>query len=458
MSETYNLYQITTKIKSIIEENFYEYYNITAEISTININRNGHCYLELIQKDEISENIIAKARAIIWKSNFRLIQAYFYSVTGKDLQPGLKILFSASIEYSQLYGFSLNIVDIDPNYTLGDLERQKRETLAKLEKDGVISMNKELELPIVIKNIAIISSDTAAGYEDFLKQLNNNKLGFKFHTKLFKAYMQGNEAEQSILNAFDKIFQYSDIFDIIVFIRGGGSKADLAVFDLYNIAYYITQMPIPVITGIGHERDNSIADIVAFEAMKTPTAVADFIISHNENFWTYMLELEQSFQDEVLKNIKNENHKIELLANKFSFVINNFVKDKNNSLSLITSKLNQVIKDRTSNETKYFEQLKQNITYSVQKNIDSKKYELKQISNKTKNRLNNLISNQKHKINLYELKNNSSDPKLILKKGYSYLTINGKHISSVKHIKQNDTISNHLYDGVIVSKVSKKTK
>jgi len=217
MIQKISLLELNRSIQEKIKLNFPESLWVVAEISELKINRSGHCYLELIEKDAINENIIAKSRATIWAYTFRMLKPYFESVTGHELASGLKILIQVTVEFHELYGFNLNITDIDPSYTLGDLARKKAETLRKLEEDGIIHMNKELAFPIVPQKIAVISSETAAGYQDFVHQLTNNKYGYKYYIKLFPSLMQGLQAEESIIDALERIFKNEHFFDIVEF-------------------------------------------------------------------------------------------------------------------------------------------------------------------------------------------------------------------------------------------------
>jgi exodeoxyribonuclease VII large subunit len=227
-----------------------------AEISELNMNRSGHCYLELIEKDSLSDKIIAKSRATIWAFTFRTLKAYFETTTGETLRGGLKVLLKASIEFHEVFGFSLNIQDIDPQYTLGDLARKKAQIIQQLTSEGVLDMNKGLPFPLVPQRIAVISSETAAGYGDFLNQLETNSFGYCFFTELFPAIMQGDKASESIILALEHVYSHIDEFDLVAIMRGGGSKSDLNCFDDYELAYFITQFPLPILTGIGHERDD----------------------------------------------------------------------------------------------------------------------------------------------------------------------------------------------------------
>ena len=293
-----SLRQLTLLIKEVVNTSFSNPVWVKAEISELHENRNGHCYLELIEKDVQSHKIVAKLRAIIWDKTYCLLKPYFETATHAELKSGINVLVLVKVEFSEIYGVSLQIIDIDPTYTIGDLEQRRALVIQQLIADGVFEMNKGLAIPIVPQRIAIISSETAAGYEDFCNQLNQNRLGFKFNIKLFKAFMQGDLAENSIIEAMEKIPVQE--FDVLVITRGGGSKSDLVCFDGYDLANNVAQFPIPVIAAIGHERDTSVVDLVAHTRVKTPTAAAEFIIQQVFLYWQNML----SMYEQVIENIK----------------------------------------------------------------------------------------------------------------------------------------------------------
>jgi exodeoxyribonuclease VII large subunit len=265
-----------TELQLIIKDSLYmalpDMYWVIAEISEIKENYNGHCYLELIEKhpDEIS--IRSRVKAVIWSNRFRFLKSFFENSTGESLREGLKILIRVKIEYHEIYGLSLVINDIDPAFTLGEMALKRQQILKRLEEEGVLTMNKDLDFPVVPQRVAVISSRNAAGYTDFMKHLTGNSYGYVFYTYLIETPMQGNETEAGVIKALEKIAGNIEEFDLAVIIRGGGSQTDLSWFDNYNIAYYVTQFPLPVITGIGHEKDLSVTDIVAYRSLKTPTA------------------------------------------------------------------------------------------------------------------------------------------------------------------------------------------
>jgi len=380
------LLELNNNIKEEINNSFPVARWIIAEISEIHQNKSGHCYLELVEKDETQNYILAKARGTIWNSTYRLIKAYFETITGRELCSGIKILFSANIEFHELYGFSLNIKDIDPAYTMGDLEQKRQEIINRLEKEGVIDMNKSIEIPIVPQRIAIISSDTAAGYGDFMDQLNNNIYNYKFHSRLFPAIMQGKQAEESIISALENIYEKENEFDLVVIIRGGGSKADLNCFDSYSLALNIAQFPLAVITGIGHDRDESIADIVANTKTKTPTATAEFLISLLLNFETRLNFLQENIIENTINKLNNSKKEIDYLDSELQQRIKLFIEKNNNHIN----NLNENLKRSA-------------ITF---------------------------ITEKKHNLNLFNKSLNLLNPERILKRGYSITMKNGKVLKS----------------------------
>ncbi len=272
-----SLFQLNSLIKDTLDENLQTTYWVIAEISSMQVNQKGHCYLELVEKQ--GEYIQAKLRANIWSYTYRTISSQFRQATGSNLSVGLKGLFNVSINFHEVYGLSLNVNDIDPNFTIGERSRQREETIKKLEEGGYLELNKTQVLPVIAQRIAVISSSSAAGYEDFINQLASNVRAIDFQIKLFHSVMQGNEAPTSIIDSLELIKHEATMFDVVVIIRGGGSKTDLDAFDDYELCKALATCVLPVISGIGHERDESVVDMVANTPLKTPTAVAEFILS-----------------------------------------------------------------------------------------------------------------------------------------------------------------------------------
>lgn len=448
-----SLYDLTSRIKNVINSEFLESVWIIAEISELNINKSGHCYLNLIEKNKLNDSIIAQSRATIWSSKYRMLKPFFESTTGIEFTSGINILIKVEVTFHEQYGFSLNIRDIDPSYTIGDIELKRKITIDKLINDGVFNLNKEIDLPLVPKNIAIISSKTAAGYGDFINQIESNSYGFKFNKFLFDSIMQGDSAVESIISSLDKIYEYEDLFDLVVIIRGGGAKADLSCFDNYNLAYNIAQFPLPVISGIGHERDESIVDLVSNISLKTPTAVAEFLISKFEDLYSEIEDLKDTFSDLVSEKVR-ENKQV---LYKYS---NNFVKYSNEYLSNNKLILSKNINRYNTVFNSYFKKQQDFIKskYDELKNYAIKEINSQKTSNSLKiNRLKQVvglqISDNKNKLNIFEIKNIEKNPINVLSKGYSLTYLNGELIKSKKQAKKGNKIITKFFDGELKSEV-----
>lgn len=431
MNEQLKLSELNGLVKKAIGEAFTAPIWVIGEISELKLNRNGHCYLVLIEKDENGDTIVAQAKATIWSYSYRMLRPYFETTTGQQLTEGLKVLVSVSVEFHELYGYSLNIRDIDPTYTLGDMARRRRDIIARLHAEGVAEMNKELLLPLVPQKIAVISSPTAAGYQDFIDQLINNPAGYHFHVKLFPAIMQGNETEESIINALEQIFLYERFFDAVVIIRGGGSQADLSCFDNYNLAYYITQFPLPVITGIGHEKDDSIVDLVAHTRLKTPTAVAEFLISGVTQFDMHMDDL----------------------SNRFLGRIEEIIQEKKNSIENFTRRLAPVMREKFLRVNSILNQTIWKLDNIVKKTIQHKVVQLEKREEIVRHEFKKIIADSRHYLDMAQQKASLTDPNIILARGYSITTYNGRALKNPDLLENNALIITRLFKGNITSEV-----
>ena len=271
------LTQLQRSIKTSLEAAFPKSLWVSAEVAELKVNSSGHCYLELVEKAPFTDVALSQARATIWRAVYQKVSRRFETETGQRLTAGMRILAQVSVTYHELYGFSLNVSDIDPTFTLGELERQRQLTIAQLQKDGVWDMNRELPLPLLTDRIAVISSPQAAGYQDFMEQLRRSP--YRCDATIFEAVVQGAGAEDDIIAALDAIAGRLEQFDLVVIIRGGGSAVDLSCFDGYRLCAHVAQFPLPIVTGIGHDKDVSVTDMVAHTMLKTPTAVAAWLVS-----------------------------------------------------------------------------------------------------------------------------------------------------------------------------------
>ena len=412
MSEySLSLSELNNRVKIAINSMMPESYWIRAETSDVRRNRNGHCYLEFLEKDHKTQALIAKARGVIWSNVYEMISAYFEKETGQTFTSGLNVLVRVTVDFHALYGFSLTVVDIDPSFTIGEIARNRQLVLKKLEAEGVINMNKELNLPEFLNRIAVISSPTAAGFEDFKDQLINNPAGLKFYTKLFPAIMQGDRSESSVIQALEKIYLIIDKFDAIAIIRGGGASADLNSFDSYLLANNVAQFPLPVVSGIGHERDVTVLDAVSHTRAKTPTAVAEFFITHLSKTVYELVDLQERLLSE-----------------------------SQNRLSREKSTMHTITKD---------------IIYHSTYNIEKEKTNIDNLQIKIKHQTIRFIQDQTHILSNAQQFINMVSPDNILKRGYTLTLKDGEIITTINKIEPGEKIETRFHDGVLSSRVLK---
>ena len=408
--EALSLYDLNALVRRSLEQCLPDEYWVQAELSDVRTNSTGHCYLEFIQKDPRSNNLIAKARGTIWANVYRLLKPYFEESTGQAFVSGIKVLVQVTVSFHELYGYSLTVQDIDPTYTLGDMARRRREILKQLEEEGVLTLNKELEMPVLPQRIAVVSSPTAAGYGDFCHQLKNNSRGFFFHTELFPALMQGDRVEESVLSALDAILNRQEDFDAVVIIRGGGATSDLSGFDTYLLAAACAQFPLPIITGIGHERDDTVLDSVAHTRVKTPTAAAEYLINCMDLAADELEVLISPLHESVRSRLTEEHRKLISYRNRIPSAVVRRVSDA--KLALLTTR--------------------KDISLAVQ----------------------TLLSRQRHRLELLQQRLADASPEKMLARGYSITLKDGKVVKNGDVLQLNDEIVTRLYQGEIVSIVT----
>ena len=407
-----SLSELNLSIKETIKQEFNEAYWVRAETSDVRPHRNGHCYLEFIEKARDGHSIIAKARGTIWSSTFSLLKPYFEQETGQPFASGITVLVKVTVDFHETYGFGLNVIDIDPSYTLGEIARNRMLVLKQLEEDGVLTMNKELPLAEPLNRIAVISSQTAAGYEDFYNQLENNNANVPFYTKLFPAIMQGDRSEGSIISSLEQIYEHKDWFDVVVIIRGGGATSDLSSFDSYAMASHCAQFPLPIISGIGHERDVTVLDAVAHTRVKTPTAAAEFLINRAVGAINDLISL----QDRLVHSTRD------ILAREENY-LNTWSRD-------IYHTAKSLLQSSRSTLMFLYERLKNSVKHKMEKECF-------------------VIQKHEHFVSL-------SLPENMLRRGYSITTKNGKTIKSVSNLSAGDFIKTQLSDGEFDSRIVEK--
>ena len=405
-------------VRETIECEMPDEYWVEAELSECRELR-GHCYMELIQKDERTATPVAKSPAKCWANKWAVIRPYFERTTGQQLHAGMKVLLKVYAQFHEAYGFSWIVTDINPEYTLGDMARKRQEIIRQLKAEGVFDLQKELTLPPFCQHIAVISSQTAAGYGDFCNQLSDNPYGFQFQTQLFPAIMQGEGVEQSIIAALEKIYSLTSSFspltskfDCVVIIRGGGSTGDLSGFDTLALAENVANFPLPIITGIGHERDESILDMISHTRVKTPTAAAAFLIEHLKE----VLDVINGSQELITRYAQQ---KLSMLHSQLTIV------------SEAIPRLFSIVKTRQ--EAK-IDTLSQRIPMLLERRL--------------------LAEN--HRLQLMEEKLKALDPQLLLKRGYSITLHNGRAVKDATALKAGDEIETRLANGAIHSVVTQE--
>jgi len=445
------------ELQLIIRDSIYlalpEMYWVIAEISEMKENYNGHCYLELIEKQPDDINIRARARAVIWSSRYRFLKSFFENVAGESLREGLKVLVKVKVEYHEIYGLSLVISDIDPSFTMGDLAVKRQMILKRLEEDGVLSMNRELEFPLFPQRIAVISSRNAAGYTDFIKHISENSYGYVFYTALFEAAMQGNETETSIIGALDRIAEKIGFFDVIVIIRGGGSQTDLSWFDNYNIAYYITQFPLPVLTGIGHEKDLSVTDIVAYKALKTPTAVADFLINCANEAENNLTETVSGIISLTRNIILDHKHKVETFSMKINPLARIMISGMKEKLSSLIIETINSGKESVMKAGLIPANHKSRLASSSKSLLSASNNKLAGLRNGLVNETSGLLRKSGMHIEGLTGSLKILDPVNVLKRGFTITSLNGVIVKSKEALKSEDEIDTHFVDGSVKSRV-----
>lgn len=448
-----SLYRLNKIIGDSIRQAFPGEYWVVAEINEMSVASNGHCYLEVIEKSTETDQVVARSRAIIWSYTFRMLRPYFETTTGKSLSPGIKILFLCEVTFHELYGISLIVKDIEPGYTLGDLALRRQEVIRQLKQEGIFDMNRRLPLPLVPQRIALISSQKAAGLKDFITHLEEDPHHYHFQWKLFPAAMQGIDTEPTIIGALEMINEDPGTYDVVIIIRGGGAKTDLSAFDQYRLAAHIAQFPLPVITGIGHEKDESVTDLVARVSLKTPTAVAQFLIDRIEEF-------EFSVSENVKRIVEKTQHI--LLANasrlqKDAYEIINSGMQKitasENLLHHLKYQLRYIAKRIPERHIEKIslkaESMQKTVTRIVKTQYDKLDKTKQQLSNSVKI----FFQKQENKIGFSTNTLNLLDPLNILKRGYSITRIHQKAIRDATVLQKGNIIETQFMNGKKKSRI-----
>ena len=429
----FTLFQLNQLVRTTLDQHLEPSYWVVAEIGEFRINQKGHCYMEFVEKQQ--ERMVAKMRANLWAYDFYNLNSLFLKVTGKPLGAGMKILAKVMIQFHEIYGLSLLVKDLDPNYTLGERARQKQLIIERLSKEGTINKNRQISLPLVPQRIAVVSSKSAAGYGDFIDHLANNIQGYHFEVRLFEATMQGEEAVTSITRAIKKILQQVENFDILAIIRGGGSQIDLDCFDSYVLATEIASSKLPVVTGIGHQRDDTVADLVAHTRLKTPTAVAEFFINGVASFDEQLNYQLDRIAQQTQKRLDQQGSK---LLNMLSSLVHG-------SKMAVQQNLHELAL------------IKQQLESSATRNLNQNRKQIQEYQYRLIKQSNQVVEFERQRLQVAQAKLTLADPEHILKRGYSLTYLNGKIVKPNTVVEEGDEIETTLHQRTVSSKVTKVT-
>lgn len=432
MNRALSLFELNSLVREAIEEYVTDEYWVEAELASAH-ESGGHCYMELIQKEDGSNTPIARASARCWRSTWALLKPHFERETGQTLRGGLKVLLQVYPQFHENFGFSWIVTDIDPTYTLGDMARRRQEIIRRLKEEGVFDLNKELELPLFAQRIAVISSDSAAGYGDFCKQLSENKQGFKFAVELFSAVMQGEQVEQTVIAALNEINERREDFDCVVIIRGGGSTSDLSGFDTLALAENVANFPLPVITGIGHDRDESVLDMVSHTRVKTPTAAAAFLIEHLQDVYSLIVEAEEDVIRCVTDRLQKERLRIDRL------------------IELLPKQLAAFLTAQHARLGRLIELLPRQTAAC----LTGQRGNLDLLAATMRGVLERRMLRENHRMELLEHRVDAVNPEKLLQRGYSITRSNGRVVRSPEQLKAGDEIETTMEKGTVKSVVTK---
>ena len=435
METALTLYELNNLVSEVISSVMPDEYWVEAEISELRVVR-GNCYMELVQKAEDTRTPVARASAKCWRTYWILVQSSFERVTGRQLCPGMKVMMRVHADFHEAYGFSWIVTDINPEYTLGDIARRRREIIARLKEEGVFDLQKELIIPLFAQRVAVISSDNAAGYDDFCNQLQNNDKGLAFSVKLYPAVMQGESTEDSVIEALDRIYKDEDKFDVVVIIRGGGATSDLSGFDTLSLAENVANFPLPIIVGIGHNRDESVLDLVANMSVKTPTAAAAFLIDRLAAVAARVDAATTSLSKYVTNRIEQEKSRIKYL-------------------STMLPSLYAAVKSR---ENMRISRMSDSLYVAVRQIVASEKARLDLMPQRLSGAWRQVVVGESHRLQMLEQRVAASDPKKMLARGYTLTLHDGRAVTDLSSLKKGDMLTTLFAGGEVVSEVNKISK
>ena len=430
-----SLLELNGLVRDVIDQAFNSLFWVEAELMELREVR-GHCYMELVQKTEGGATPVARASAKCWRQNWTSLLSLFLRVAGQRPAAGMKLLLAVYPQFHEAYGFSWIVVDVDPTYTLGDMARRRQEIIARLKEEGVFQLNKELHLPLFCQHIAVISSETAAGYGDFCRQLAENDRGFVFTTQLFPAVMQGEQVEPSIIAALNRIHEQLSALDCVVIIRGGGATSDMSGFDALSLAENVANFPLPVITGIGHDRDECILDMISHTRVKTPTAAAAFLIERLSAVDDTVSRLQERLQQLFSLVRTRHESRLLLLQERLEAVLSRKLLQHGSRLDLLQKRMEAVLTRQLLHHGSRLDLLQSRLDASLKRKL----------------------LQEKNRLELLEQRARSLDPLLPLRRGYSITLHQGKAVKDAATLKAGDVVETRVEHGVFWSIVGEQGK
>lgn len=443
---------LSNGIKRVLQQSLSSKFWLWGEINSMSV-KGGHCYIDLVEKDTKSDAMVAKIRCNIWQWNWRLIEEKFRMATGQQIVAGLTVQLLVQVEYHELYSISVSASDIDPNYTLGAIQRRRIQIIDSLRSRGLLSLNKRHTMPTIIQRIAVISSPQAAGYTDFCHQLTANVYGFAYHIQLFQAVMQGTNTEPSVISAMQQVAARASEFDIVVVIRGGGATSDLYAFDSLPIAETCARMTLPVVTGIGHQRDESILDMVAHTALKTPTAVAEYIIARTKTAADRIDFLANHLHQTVLMRLSTAHSILNATSVRLPAAISSLIQTHTHRLHSTVATLRFSVSNLVTIHTTYLAKTSTRITSDIQYLLQKDNSRLNTIAKLLSLSIPARISSDRARLELIATKIQLLDPKRLLARGYSMTLCRGHIVSDITQLKPDDILTTHFAQGKVDSKV-----
>ncbi|MCR9171057.1 MAG: exodeoxyribonuclease VII large subunit [bacterium] len=452
--KVFTLRQVVSSIRKTLEERYQSEYWVKAEMHKLGKTPSGHCYPELVQKED--GKIVAEIRGIIWRHHFDAINTRFMKVVKEPLKEDSTLLMKVKVQFHEVYGLSLQITDIDPNYSLGELQRERAETLKKLQKEGLIDANQQLDFPLLPKRVAVISAESSKGLSDFMKVIEQNEWGYKFITHLFPAYLQGDQAEDSIIRQLNRIAKVREHFDIVVIVRGGGGEVGMSCYNTYNLCKAIATFPLPILTGIGHSTNLTVAEMISFRNAITPTELGDFLVQAFHDFAIPLKDAMKSIRVRVLQQLEVAHLQLNTHSKNFGHVVRKALDRERQHLRLEEKELIHVSKGFTQRNSDFIERLRSQISSSSRFLLQEHKNDLISLKTRLSSGSKQHLKDAHNGVERMEQLIKLMDPIHVLQRGYSITTKDGKTISPSNPVDEGDTITTRTATFTLTSEVIKR--